>query len=103
MSECRPETLRVYKVIANERSRDVVDRMIKCVGCGFNVEREQVVEWGEGPANMVVEDRTLCDRCSRCTPDVREAYRRGFNAGLDAMADSAIHTAKYSNLRKRPE
>lgn len=77
-------------------------RMIKCGGCGFNVEREQVVDWGE-ELHTEVDHRTRCDRCQRCTPDVREAYRRGFNAGLDAMASAVVHTAKHSALRKLPE
>lgn len=52
-------------------------RMVKCVGCGFNVEHEQVVEWGDEASCP-----RPCRRCSaHCTPDVRESYRRGFNEG----------------------
>jgi len=74
--------------------------MVLCTGCGFNIEREHVLDWGD--ENAVVESRTVCERCTRhCTPDVREAYRRGFNAGLDAMAEAVQHTAKESALRMR--
>ena len=74
-------------------------RMIKCDGCGFSVERKRVQEWGDQNANPA--HWTTCTRCARCTPDVREAYRRGFNAGLDAMAAAVDGVAKHSNLRKR--
>ncbi len=75
--------------------------MVKCSGCGFHVEQREVLDWDEGD-HTTPEHRTSCGRCStHCTPDVREAYRRGFNAGLDAMAESVVHTAKNSALRKR--
>jgi hypothetical protein len=70
--------------------------MVKCRGCGFNVEREDAYD--------VDPDRPdACTRCAKCraNPDMRESYRRGFNAGLDAMADAVEHAAKHSNLRKR--
>jgi hypothetical protein len=68
--------------------------MVKCRGCGFNVEQRDVQDWGEFNIG--------CERCARCTPDVREAYRRGFNAGLDALAESVVRAVKDSNPRKRP-
>jgi hypothetical protein len=73
--------------------------MVKCRGCGFNVETDEVRQ--EDPDSM---DR-MCLRCVKChdKPDMRESYRRGFNAGLDAMADAVMHTAKHSALRKTRE
>jgi hypothetical protein len=75
--------------------------MVKCRGCGFNVEQAHVLEWGSES-----ECPRASLRCSaHCTQDVREAYRRGFNEGLDAMArtveDSAGRAAGYSGLRRR--
>jgi hypothetical protein len=44
--------------------------MVHCNGCGF--------------------DESQCSVCKKCerVPDLREAYRRGFNAGVDAMSKS---------------
>ncbi len=75
--------------------------MVKCRGCGFNVEQEHVLEWGS---------ESECPRASlrclaHCTPDVREAYRRGFNEGLDAMkdavSDATTRATCYDGLRRR--
>ncbi len=71
--------------------------MVYCNGCGFHVERKQVVEWTEYTGDQ-------CDLCAKCEaqPLLRESYRRGFNAGLDAMVKAMVDTAAHSNLRKCP-
>lgn len=72
--------------------------MTKCDGCGFNVEREDVRK---------LADETIprhCSECVKCTknPELREAYRRGFNAGLDVLALAVTDILmQKSNLRKR--
>ena len=70
--------------------------MILCNGCGFNVEQKDVVEYTE-------YDDTHCETCAEChkNPKLRESYRRGFNAGLDALAAGVIEMVTKSNLRKR--
>lgn len=70
--------------------------MVRCDGCGFHVEHYDVVTAAEG-----TDER--CEECAKCraTPALRESYRRGFNAGLDAMADAVRNVAEKSNLRKR--
>lgn len=69
--------------------------MVKCNGCGFNVEQEDVVQ-------MTEYSETHCDKCKTCqaNPLMQESYRRGFNAGLDAMAEAVKQIASQSNLRK---
>jgi hypothetical protein len=74
---------------------------VKCEGCGLHVERQEVLDWGQ--EHVAIEHRAGCERCVRCTPDVRAAFRRGFNAGLDAMAKAAHDVATRSNLRKRDD
>lgn len=68
--------------------------MVHCNGCGFNVERDQVVELTE------FVDR--CEICKKCEaePLLRESYRRGFNAGLDAMSKIVDAALARSDLRK---
>jgi hypothetical protein len=69
--------------------------MVHCDGCGFNVEprdvREREESWDQN-----------CSRCRKCTecPELREAYRRGFNAGLDALKEAVVSVVEKSNLRK---
>jgi hypothetical protein len=64
-----------------------VSATVHCNGCGFNVER--------GSAIFPITNRQLdereCDICKTCeaAPDLREAYRRGFNDGLNAFARTA--------------
>jgi len=70
-------------------------RMVHCDGCGFNVEREDVVAWVE------YSDRAETCKLCEAEPRLKESYRRGFNAGLDAMADAVTSIAKNSGLRKR--
>lgn len=67
--------------------------MIECAGCGSSVEAGDVVEMREYSTDT-------CERCRRCeaVPELREAYRRGFNAGLSAMARAARNDEE--NLRR---
>lgn len=76
------------------------DPMVKCHGCGFNVEREDVTKPSE-TLNAEYDARN-CVRCRKCTenPDMRESYRRGYNAGLDAASAALRHAVERSNLRK---
>ena len=69
---------------------------VRCEGCGFDVEVERVVLYQEYTDEV-------CDRCVDCdeNPRLRESYRRGFNAGLDAMVEAMTRTARDSNLRRR--
>ena len=77
--------------------------MVKCRGCGFNVERGHERSGGE---HDVARDKWYCDVCIKCEscPDMRESYRRGFNAGLDALRqrirdslDRATHLQKVEH------
>lgn len=70
--------------------------MISCSGCGFHVEREDVVEWVE-----YSENAATCKLC-KAEPRLKESYRRGFNAGLDAMERAVTSIVRTSGLRKRP-
>lgn len=71
-------------------------QMVHCNGCGFNVEPED----GRQPTEY---NETQCETCKLCEaePRLRESYRRGFNAGLDRMAEAVTRIAKDSGLRKR--
>ena len=73
-----------------------MNAMISCSGCGFHVEREDVVEWVE-----YSENAATCKLC-KAEPRLKESYRRGFNAGLDAMERAVIGIVRESGLRKRP-
>lgn len=76
--------------------------MIHCNGCGFNVERKDSREFTEYDDPGYTRD--CCDACAKCTdiPELREAYRRGFNAGVDAMAKAVVGVIEKKNeLRKR--
>ncbi len=73
--------------------------MVLCMGCGFHVEPEDVVER--------VVHHGASDACVTCTscktePRLKESYRRGYNAGLDAMARAVTDIAQTSGLRRRP-
>ena len=76
--------------------------MVKCHGCGFNVEQEDVRDWGTvlDANGHTVEN--ACETCAKCeaVPDLREAYRRGFNAGLDALGAAFQDIITTNNLRK---
>jgi hypothetical protein len=79
----------------------MIDRaMVRCNGCGFNVEREDVVESSREESMYAAVD---CETCANChkEPKLKEAYRRGFNAGLDALAKAVEDIVQKSNLRKR--
>lgn len=67
--------------------------MFRCDGCGFNVERKD--------AYGIIG--SACGRCVRCdgVPDMRESYRRGFNAGLQAMAMAVRDAATDAVQEKR--
>lgn len=70
--------------------------MVPCDGCGFNVGHEDVVEWVE------YSDRAVTCKLCKAEPRLKEAYRRGFNAGLDAMERAVTNIVRNSGLRKRP-
>jgi hypothetical protein len=72
--------------------------MIHCTGCGFYAEREDVVEW---PDTLEARPRT-CLTCLRCraNPEMKESYRRGFNAGLDALKEIIVNAVGNANVRK---
>ncbi len=85
--------------IAEEREKARAEALAKihCNGCGLLVREEDVINRGE------VWDTEHCETCRACVamPETHEAYVRGFNAGLDAMADAVRHTAEKSALRKK--
>lgn len=68
--------------------------MERCYGCGFHVEREDVREWSEFDEH--------CETCKLCEqePKLKESYRLGFNAGLDAVKEAVVKIAENSGLRK---
>lgn len=70
--------------------------MVQCDGCGHFAEVDDVVEYVE-------HSDEKCLRCTRCErhPELRESYRRGFNAGLDALAEAVKIAVQGSNLRRR--
>jgi len=67
-----------------------------CTGCGFHVEKEDVIECDE------YSDRVIRCKLCKAEPRLRESYRRGFNAGLDAMERAVVGIVRESGLRKRP-
>lgn len=71
--------------------------MVHCNGCGFNVEREDVVDYSEYSS-------LHCNICAKCKsePLMRESYRRGFNDGLYAMSGSISNVVEtmQSKLHK---
>lgn len=67
-------------------------RMVRCTGCGFNVEREDAREYVEYSSDLAI----TCKLCEH-EPRLKESYRRGFNAGLDALK-AAVDKV---DLRKR--
>jgi hypothetical protein len=71
-------------------------RMVLCLGCGFHCEEEDVREYAEYG--------DCCVTCKQCElePRLKESYRRGFNAGLDALTAAVTDIVKNSRLRKRP-
>jgi hypothetical protein len=70
--------------------------MVLCIGCGFHVEPEGVIEREE------YGDRaTTCVLC-KTEPRLKESYRRGFNAGIDALERAVIGIVQTSSLRKKP-
>lgn len=76
--------------------------MVKCEGCGFNVEYWDVVEY---PETLSSAPQTTCLRCATCEahPKMRESYRRGYNAGLDAAVRALTNAVSNTNLRRHPE
>ncbi len=70
--------------------------MYLCKGCGFHVEKEDVVEETE-----YSDDAVTCKLC-KAEPRLKESYRRGFNAGLDAMERAVVGIVRDLALRKRP-
>lgn len=78
--------------------------MILCEGCGFNVEKEDVVECNEGESLPDIEECKTCKKCNAC-PDMKESYRRGFNSGLGAMYFALTEVVRdtYHNLMRHKE
>jgi len=74
--------------------------MIRCTGCGFHAEREDVVEWSD---TLEADPRT-CLTCPKCLahPEMKESYRRGFNAGIDALKEIVTRAVENRNVRKPP-
>jgi hypothetical protein len=71
--------------------------MVRCVGCGFNAEPKDVVEREE------YGDRAMTCVLCKAEPRLKESYRRGFNAGLDALERAVVGIVKDSGLRKKPQ
>lgn len=71
--------------------------MIHCEGCGLFVLAVDAIRIDPDHPNF-------CDACTSCTrfPVTREAYRRGFNEGLDKLAQAVMDMVEKSNLRKMP-
>jgi hypothetical protein len=72
--------------------------MVKCQGCGFNVETEDARKnFKPGYGHY----RPECDTCIKCEacPDMRESYRRGHNAGV-AEVRQRIESV-MSNMKPR--
>jgi hypothetical protein len=62
-------------------------QMVKCIGCGFNVEREDArgeVSTGYNNSGFQKEECATCVKCV-ASPDIRKSYRRGFDAGVESM------------------
>jgi len=71
--------------------------MVRCNGCGFNVEEEQVRPVGSQVGGTPCVPERQCSECIYCVaePKMRESYRRGFNAGMNAMADAASYAVAH--------
>jgi hypothetical protein len=71
----------------SESLADQLRKMVHCLGCGFNVEQE------DARKNLDLRDgygdAPKCNTCIKCEtcPDMRESYRRGYNAGINRMCD----------------
>jgi hypothetical protein len=74
--------------------------MVRCLSCGFHVEREDA----NGIDQVDPEVTGTCASCTKCqvTPDLRVAYSRGFNAGLDAMKAHMSEAAEASFKLRKP-
>lgn len=74
-------------------------KMLHCNGCGFNVEPYDARE----PVEYPDPENPQCETCKLCEeePRLREAYRRGFNAGMDRLAEAVTRIARDSGMRKR--
>jgi hypothetical protein len=72
------------------------DNIVKCLACGSDVEQTSVVEYEE-------YTNKFCVSCILCEnkPNIREAYKRGFNDGLDATSKAVKYITTRSNLRKK--
>lgn len=66
--------------------------MVLCTGCGFNVEPEDATPLDR----YSIQGKEMTRMCSKCVacPDMRESYRRGYNAGLDAMGEQVNRMVK---------
>jgi hypothetical protein len=89
------------------RGRGAMSRMVRCLACGFNVEHYDVHDWGEVPGGVTVSSVSYPTECATCRlceecPRMRESYRRGFNAGLDALAEAVTRIVRDTTLRRSP-
>lgn len=66
----------------SEGFADQPHTMVKCYGCGFNVEKEDAREGLKRGYGPFPPECTTCVKCEAC-PDMRESYRRGFKAGVE--------------------
>lgn len=81
-------------------SRALTAWMTHCDGCGFNVEPKDagtIVDPGDEHRPPHCSNCTKCNAC----PDMRESYRRGFNAGIDKMISAVQTILEGSSALKR--
>lgn len=76
--------------------------MIHCNGCGFYAERSDVKSVICRPNDHDQEECSACVKCA-ANPDLRESYRRGFNAGLNAASSYISDSCKAIQRLRRVE
>ena len=89
MPKRREQTPAHARALENTMSEDTSEgfadqphTMVKCYGCGFNVEKEDAREGLKRGYGPYPPECTTCVKCEAC-PDMRESYRRGFKAGVE--------------------
>jgi len=88
-------TSKVATLLSEKRDHALAALLIKCHGCGSHIRSDHAVKKDESWD-------TDCIRCTKCSdnPELRAAYDRGFDDGLDAAAVALQGTVTKSNLRK---